>query len=89
MQGNVSQSQFAVNFNDSTYAQIDRAAGAVTIHQGQRLGLDSDWGGQIVAFLTLEQAEAIASVLYLPWSQPDEAYRGVQPAEDREDWVGA
>jgi hypothetical protein len=85
MQGTLTQT---VNFSNDTYAQIDRAAGAVTIHQGQRLGLDSDWGGQIVAFLTLEQAEAIAAILYSPWAQPDEAYSDVQPAEYRADYIG-
>lgn len=77
-----------VNFSNDTYATIDRERGAVSIHQGQRTGADSDWGGQVIAFLTLEQAEAIASVLYAPWSQPNEAYSDVRPAEDRSDYIG-
>ena len=78
-----------VNLSDSTYAVIDRDAGFVAIHEGQRTGSESDWGGQVIAFLTLEQAEAIAAILYAPFSQPDETYRDVQPAEYRDDFVGA
>jgi hypothetical protein len=77
-----------VNFSNDTYAQIDREHGAVSIHQGQRVGSDQDWGGQVIAFMTLEQAEAIAAILYSPWQQPNEAYRDVQPAEYRSDYIG-
>jgi hypothetical protein len=85
MQATVTQS---VNFSNDTYATIDREHDAVSIHQGQRVGNDQDWGGQVIAFLTLEQAEAIAAILYAPWSQPDEAYRDTVPAEDRADYIG-
>jgi hypothetical protein len=77
-----------VNFSNDTYLCVDKAHGSVTLHQGQRTGSDSDWGGQTIAFLTLEQAEAIAAILYSPWSQPDEAYQDVQPAEYRADYIG-
>jgi hypothetical protein len=79
---------FVVNFSDDAYATIDRAQGVVTVHEGQRLGLDTDWGGKIVACLTFAQAEAIANALYVPWSQPDQAYKDVQPAQERADYIG-
>jgi hypothetical protein len=82
-------SQTTINFANDTYACIDTERQAVTIHQGRRLGDEQDWGGQVIAFLTLEQAEAIAAILYSPWSQLDEVYREVQPAEYRDDFVGA
>jgi hypothetical protein len=77
-----------VNFSNDTYATIDREHGAVSIHAGQRVGNDQNWGRQVIAFLTLEQAEAIAAILYSPWSQPDEAYRDAVPAEYRADYIG-
>lgn len=89
MQTIVQAHSITVNFGNDTYAQIDKAQEVVTIHQGQRLGLESDWGGQVIAFLTLEQAEAIAQALYVPWSQPNSAYADVLPAEDRPDYIGA
>lgn len=79
---------FVVNFSNDTYAQIDKAQGTVTIHQGQRVGLDTDWGGQVIAFLTLDQAQAIAEVLWVPWSQPSEAYQDVQPEQYRGEYIG-
>lgn len=75
-----------INLTNDTYIVIDQAQGFVSINQGQQLGLDTDWGGQVVAFLTIEQAEAIASILYQPWSDP--ALKDVRAAEDRDDYVG-
>ncbi len=89
MSSTLTQAPFVVNFSNDTYAQVDREHGAVTVHQGQRLGLDSDWGGACIAFLTLAQAEAIAQILYAPWSQPDEAYQDVQPEQYRADYIGS
>ena len=88
MQTIVQAHSITVNFGSDNYATIDKAQGIVTVHQGQRCGLESDWGGQVIAFLTLEQAEAIAQVLYVPWSQPNEAYADVLPAEQRADYIG-
>jgi hypothetical protein len=79
---------FVVNFGSDAYATIDRAQGVVTVHEGQRLGLDTDWGGRIVAALTIEQAEAIANALYVPWQQPAEYYADVMPADQRADYIG-
>ena len=47
-----------------TYAQIDIAYEMVTIHKGQRQGLDSDWGGQVIASIALEHALKIAQALH-------------------------
>lgn len=88
MQGTLTQQSHIVNLSDSTFAVIDRDAGFVAIHEGQRQGLDSDWGGKVIAWLTLDQAEAIAAILYAPFSQPDEAYKDVQPAQYRDDYIG-
>lgn len=77
-----------VNLTNNTFIVVDKQQGFVSINQGQRNGSDEDWGGQVVAFLTLAQAEAIAAILYAPWSQPNEAYRDVQPMECRPDFIG-
>ena len=50
--------------DDTTYAKIDMAYGMVTIHKGQQLGLDSDWGGQVIASIALEHALKIAQALH-------------------------
>lgn len=84
----LTQDTQTVNLNNDTFVVVDKQQGFVSINQGQRTGSAEDWGGQVVAFLTIEQAEAIAAILYAPWSQPDEAYRDVQPAEDRDGYVG-
>lgn len=75
-----------LNFTD-TFIVIDKNQGFVSVHEGQQLGLDSDWGGRMVAFLPLQMAEAIANALYQPWSDP--SLNDVRPAEDRDDWIGA
>jgi hypothetical protein len=89
MQTIVQAHSITVNFGKDSYATIDKEQGVVTIHEGQRLGLDTDWGGRIVAALTIEQAEAIANALYVPWSQPDEVYKSATTAEYRDDYIGA
>lgn len=86
MSSTLTQAPFVVNFSNDSYATIDKAQGVVTVHQGQRQGLDSDWGGQVIAFLTIDQAEAIAAILYAPWSDP--ALKDVQPAQYRDDYIG-
>ena len=77
-----------VNLSDSTFAVVDRDAGFVAIHEGQRTGADSDWGGKVIAWLTIDQAEAIAAILYAPWSMPNSAYADVVPADQRDDYIG-
>lgn len=77
-----------INLSNDTFIVVDKDAGFVSVNQGQRTGGDEDWGGQVVAFLTIEQAEAIAAILYQPWSQPDSEYADVTAAEYRDDFVG-
>lgn len=59
-----------LNFGDDTYAEIHE--GVVTIHKGQRQGLDTDWGGACIAAIELDKALAIAQAV-LAMRQPSEA----------------
>lgn len=76
-----------VNLTNDTFIVVDKAQGFVSVNQGQRLGQESDWGGQVVAFLTIEQAEAIAAILYAPFSDP--SLNDVRPDWERDEYVGA
>lgn len=75
-----------INLSNDTFIIIDKQAGFVSINTGQRTGSDQDWGGAPLAWLTLEQAEQIASVLYQPFSDP--SLNDVRPDWEREDYVG-
>lgn len=55
-----------VNLSNETYMVIDRNAGFVAIHEGQQTGEATDWGGKVIAWMTLEQAEAVAQMLNAP-----------------------
>lgn len=71
-----------IQFSDGTFAVIDPAQGAVSIHRGQRTGADSDWGGQCIAWLELDKAlvileavQAVAQPAPANWfTRPDSEY---------------
>lgn len=83
---NLPQDTTTVNLPNDTFIVVDKVQGFVSINQGQRTGSTEDWGGQVVAWLTLAQAEQIAAILYAPWSDP--ALLDAQPAEYRADYIG-
>lgn len=45
-----------IQFDDETYAELNHEAGYITIHEGEKTGSDTDWGGRCIGFLSLAQA---------------------------------
>ena len=45
-----------LQLDSETYTEINQRTGFVTIHEGQRTGDMSDWGGRCIGYLSLAQA---------------------------------
>ena len=48
-----------LQLDGETYAEIDRYAGLITVHEGQRTGSEQDWGGRCLGYLSLAHAVAV------------------------------
>lgn len=77
-----------IQFSDETFAVIDPAQGAVSIHRGQRTGADSDWGGQCIAWLELDKALVILEAVQALQAPFSGACSDVLLGDQREDHVG-
>ena len=45
-----------LQLDKETYAEVNQRTGFVTIHEGEKTGSDTDWGGRCIGFLSLAQA---------------------------------